>query len=139
MAIDTGPALLKKTVHFPHGLVLVLTSAMLVSCGGGPSRHLIALTVQPTDVDASVPGGTVHFSATLAGSFKSGATQDSGGQVGSAYNHHGHNSGRWRQIQFVADQRAWNVDNPETLNGQEGHYVHAKANVYPDKDSIHII
>jgi hypothetical protein len=64
MAIDTGPALLRKTVHFPHGLILVLTSAMLVSCGGGPSRHLIALTVQPTGVDASVPGGTVHFSAT---------------------------------------------------------------------------
>jgi len=43
------------------------------------------------------------------------------------------------KLRFVTDQRAWNVDNPETLNGQEGHYVHAKANVYPDKDSIHII
>jgi hypothetical protein len=39
---------------------------------------------------------------------------------------------------FVTEQTAWNVDNPETLNGHEGHYVHAKAHVYPDKDSIHI-
>jgi hypothetical protein len=42
-------------------------------------------------------------------------------------------------LRFVTDQRAWNVDNPETLNGHEGHYVHAKAYVYPDKDSIHIV
>jgi hypothetical protein len=43
------------------------------------------------------------------------------------------------KLRFVTDQRAWNVDNPETLNGHEGHYVHAKAYVYPDKDSIHIV
>ena len=43
------------------------------------------------------------------------------------------------KLKFVTDQRAWNVDNPETLNGLEGHYVHAKAYVYPDKDSIHIV
>src|SRR6476646_4595248 len=42
------------------------------------------------------------------------------------------------KLRFVTDQRAWNVDNPETLNGHEGHYVHAKAYVYPDKDLIHI-
>jgi len=42
-------------------------------------------------------------------------------------------------LRFVTDQRAWNVDNPETLNGHEGHYVHARAYVYPDKDSIHIV
>jgi hypothetical protein len=42
------------------------------------------------------------------------------------------------KLRFVTDQRAWNVDNPETLKGHEGHYVHAKAHVYPDKDSIHI-
>jgi hypothetical protein len=41
-------------------------------------------------------------------------------------------------LRFVTDQRAWNVDNPETLKGLEGHYVHAKAHVYPDKDLIHI-
>ena len=43
------------------------------------------------------------------------------------------------KLRFVTDQRAWNVDNPEILNGHEGHYVHAKAYVYPDKDSIHIV
>jgi hypothetical protein len=42
------------------------------------------------------------------------------------------------KLRFVTDQRAWNVDNPETLKGREGHFVHAKAHVYPDKDSIHI-
>jgi hypothetical protein len=43
------------------------------------------------------------------------------------------------KLRFVTDQRAWNVDNPETLKGHEGHHVHVKAHVYPDKDSIHII
>jgi hypothetical protein len=42
------------------------------------------------------------------------------------------------KLRFVTDQRAWNVDNPETLKGYEGHYVQVKAHVYPDKDSIHI-
>jgi|SRR4029077_8707592 hypothetical protein len=42
------------------------------------------------------------------------------------------------KLRFVTDQRAWNVDNPDTLKGHEGHYVHAKAHVYPDKDLIHI-
>lgn len=43
------------------------------------------------------------------------------------------------KLRFVTDQRAWNVDNPETLKGHEGHYVHVKAQVYPGTDSIHII
>ena len=43
------------------------------------------------------------------------------------------------KLRFVTDKRAWNVDNPETLKGHEGHYVHAKAYVYPDKNLIHII
>ena len=42
------------------------------------------------------------------------------------------------KVRFVTEQRAWKVDNPELLKGHEGHYVHAKAHVYPDKDSIHI-
>ena len=42
------------------------------------------------------------------------------------------------KLGFVTDQRAWNADNPETLKGHEAHYVHVKARVYPDKDSIHI-
>jgi len=42
------------------------------------------------------------------------------------------------KLTFVTDQRAWNVDNPETLKGHEGHHVQLKAHVYPDKDSIHI-
>jgi hypothetical protein len=42
------------------------------------------------------------------------------------------------KLSFVTDQRVWNVDNPEILEGHEGHYVHATAYVYPDHDSIHI-
>ena len=41
-------------------------------------------------------------------------------------------------LTFVTDQRAWNVDNPETLKGHEGHYVRVQAHVYADKDSIYI-
>jgi hypothetical protein len=37
------------------------------------------------------------------------------------------------KLRFVTDQRVWNVDNPEILEGHEGHYVHTKAYVYqPD-------
>jgi hypothetical protein len=42
------------------------------------------------------------------------------------------------KLRFVTDQRAWRVDNPEILKGHEGHYVHAKAYVYPETNSIHI-
>ena len=42
------------------------------------------------------------------------------------------------KLRFVTDQRSWRVDNPEILKGHEGHYVHAKAYVYPETNSIHI-
>jgi hypothetical protein len=42
------------------------------------------------------------------------------------------------KLRFVTEQRAWNVDNPEILEGHEGHYVHAQAYVYPDKNLIYI-
>jgi hypothetical protein len=42
------------------------------------------------------------------------------------------------KLRFVTEQRMWNVDNPEILEGHEGHFVHAKAYVYPDKNLIHI-
>jgi len=42
------------------------------------------------------------------------------------------------KLRFVTDQRVWNVDNPEILEGHEEHYVHTKAYVYPDKNLIHI-
>jgi len=42
------------------------------------------------------------------------------------------------KLRFVTDQRAWNVDNPTTLKGHEGHYVRVRAHVYSDRDSIHI-
>lgn len=42
------------------------------------------------------------------------------------------------KLRFVTDQRAWNVDNPETLKGHEGHYVRVTAHFYPSKDSIHV-
>jgi len=42
------------------------------------------------------------------------------------------------KLRFVTEQRAWKVDNPESLKGREGHYVHAEAYLYPDKNLIHI-
>jgi hypothetical protein len=42
------------------------------------------------------------------------------------------------QLRFVTEQRAWKVDNPETLKGHEGHYVHAEAYLYPNENLIHI-
>jgi hypothetical protein len=42
------------------------------------------------------------------------------------------------KLRFVTEQRAWKVDNPEILKGHEGHYVHAEAHFYPDKNLIHI-
>ena len=35
-------------------------------------------------------------------------------------------------LRFVTEQRAWKVDNPETLKGHEGHYVHVEGYVYPE-------
>jgi hypothetical protein len=45
---------------------------------------------------------------------------------------------RGNKLRFVTNQRVWIVDNPEILEGHEGHYVHATAYVHPDDDSIHI-
>jgi hypothetical protein len=42
------------------------------------------------------------------------------------------------KLRFVTEQRAWKVDNPGTLKGHEGHYVHAEAYAYPDKNLLHI-
>jgi hypothetical protein len=42
------------------------------------------------------------------------------------------------KLRFVTDQRAWNVDNPETLKGHEGHYIRVNGHVFPDKGSIRI-
>lgn len=42
------------------------------------------------------------------------------------------------KLRFVTEQRAWKVGNPEILKGHEGHYVHAEAYLYPDKNLIHI-
>jgi hypothetical protein len=45
------------------------------------------------------------------------------------------------KITFVSDanQKSWDVMNPETLKGHEGHHVQLRAHVYPDKNSIHVM
>jgi len=42
---------------------------------------------------------------------------------------------------FVADkdQKSWDVMNPETLKGHEGHHVLLSAHVYADKGAIHVM
>ena len=42
------------------------------------------------------------------------------------------------KLTFVTDRRAWNVDNPKTLEGHEGHFIRVKAHVYSDEGRIHI-
>ena len=45
------------------------------------------------------------------------------------------------KIAFVndADQKSWDVVNPEALKGHEGHHVQLSAHVYADKNSIHVM
>lgn len=45
------------------------------------------------------------------------------------------------KITFVndKDQKSWDVVNPETLKGHEGHHVQLSAHVYADKDQIHVM
>ena len=50
----------------------------------------------------------------------------------------GNVSEQGEKLRFVTGQRAWNVDNPDTLKGHEGHYIRVHADVYPDTGSIHI-
>jgi hypothetical protein len=45
------------------------------------------------------------------------------------------------KLTFVndADQKSWDVTNPEALKGHEGHHVQLSAHVYADKNSIHVM
>ena len=45
------------------------------------------------------------------------------------------------KITFVndADQKSWDVMNPEALKGHEGHHVQLSAHVYADKGYIHVM
>jgi len=45
------------------------------------------------------------------------------------------------KITFVADKdmKSWDVINPETLKGHEGHHVEVSAHVYADKGQIHVM
>ena len=45
------------------------------------------------------------------------------------------------KITFVndADQKSWDVMNPETLKDHVGHHVQVSAHVYADKDQIHVM
>jgi hypothetical protein len=42
---------------------------------------------------------------------------------------------------FVNDKdgKIWDVMNPETLKGHEGHHVELSAHVYADKNSVHVM
>ena len=45
------------------------------------------------------------------------------------------------KVTFVndADQKSWDVVNPETLKDHVGHHVQLSAHVYADKNSIHVM
>lgn len=37
------------------------------------------------------------------------------------------------------EMKSWDVINPETLKGHEGHHVEVSAHVYADKNAIHVM
>ena len=39
----------------------------------------------------------------------------------------------------AADQKSWDIANPEAVKGHEGHTVNVKAHVYADKNQIHVM
>jgi hypothetical protein len=45
------------------------------------------------------------------------------------------------KVTFVSDtdNKSWDVANPETLKGHEGHHVEVSAHVYADKGQIHVM
>lgn len=45
------------------------------------------------------------------------------------------------KVSFVddADQKSWDVVNPETLKDHVGHHVQVSAHVYADKGQIHVM
>jgi hypothetical protein len=45
------------------------------------------------------------------------------------------------KVTFVsdADQKSWDVMNPEKLKEHDGHHVQVSAHVYADKNSIHVM
>ena len=77
---------------------------------------VVALSQDPPNPDGKTPAALGARLTTIMGTVQEGGDR----------------------LRFVTEQRAWNVDNPEILEGHEGHYVHAVAYVYPDKNLIHI-
>jgi hypothetical protein len=45
------------------------------------------------------------------------------------------------KVTFVndADQKSWDIMNPEAVKGHEGHHVQLKAHVMADKNTIHVM
>jgi hypothetical protein len=74
----------------------------------------------------------------LAGYYEPDAADGPGDRRSSADNHHGHNLRRWRQIEVRNRPKSLEGGQSESLKGHEGHYVRAKAYVYPETNSIHI-
>ena len=38
-----------------------------------------------------------------------------------------------------ADQKSWDIMNPEAVKGHEGHHVELSAHVYADKMAVHVM
>jgi len=80
---------------------------------------------------------------TVAG-FAQGMSQDSGTTKAAATplkNIKGTVKADGDKLTFVSDKdkKSWDVVNPETLKGHEGHHVEVSAHVYADKDQIHVM
>jgi hypothetical protein len=74
---------------------------------------------------------------SLAGRPQPG-TEDSGGVRGPADDRNGYSLG-WREIEVCNGAKSMEGGQSRGLKGHEGHYIHAEAYLYPDKNLIHVI
>jgi hypothetical protein len=80
---------------------------------------------------------------TAVGAFAQGMSSDSSDKSASAplMNIKGTVKFDGDKATFVADKdmKSWDVINPETLKGHDGHHVEVSAHVYADKGQIHVM
>ena len=85
----------------------------------------------------AVLAGLMFATGGLSGAW-TGEMTEAEGSHGSAYLQLQQDGDK---ITFVndADQKSWDVMNPETLKDHVGHHVKVSAHVYSDKNSIHVM
>jgi hypothetical protein len=94
--------------------LIVLALAVSVMLGGAAFAQYDSLQgLAPTDKDAATPVKNIKGTVRADGD----------------------------KLSFVADKgmKSWDVMNPETLRGHEGHHVELSAHVSANKNAIHVM